>query len=267
MLKGKKIGFIGVGNMGSAIAGGLISSDAVNPDDIYVTDKDIKRASDFAKCGANVLPDAKAIASVCDIVIIAVKPQVYDYVLEDLKGYNKPVFISIAAGITIKYIKSFLGRDVKVVRVMPNTPALIGEGMTAVSTESPVTEEDEKTVCEIFESIGLAERVSEKLMDAVVSVSGSSPAYVYMMIEAMADAAVADGLPRNLAYTLAAQAVCGSAKMVLETKQHPGKLKDNVCSPGGTTIAAVKKLEEKAFRSAIIDAMAECTKKSKELTK
>lgn len=267
MLKDKKIGFIGIGNMGSAIAGGLISSGSVKAENIYVTDKDIKRASEFAKCGACVLPDAKSLALGCDIVIIAVKPQVFEYVLGDLKGVTSPVYISIAAGISISYIKSFLGEDARVVRVMPNTPALIGEGMTAISSESPVTDEDEEVVCEIFEGIGMAEKVPEKLMDAVVAVSGSSPAYVYMMIEAMADAAVADGIPRDLAYTMAAQAVSGSAKMVLETKQHPGKLKDNVCSPGGTTIAAVAKLEEKGFRSAIIDAMAECRKKSEELTK
>lgn len=157
-------------------------------------------------------------------------------------------------------------RKVKVVRVMPNTPALVGEGMSALCPNDIVTKEELEYIVTIFESFGKAEIVSEKLMDVVTAVSGSAPAYVYMFIEAMADAAVLDGMPRNQAYKFAAQAVYGSAKMVLETGMHPGALKDMVCSPGGTTIEAVATLEEKGLRTAVISAMRNCTKKSIEMS-
>lgn len=155
----------------------------------------------------------------------------------------------------------------KIVRTMPNTPALVGEGITGVCKNELVTEEELSYICKIFSGFGKAEVLSEKLMDVVVSVSGSSPAYVFLFIEAMADAAVADGMPRAQAYKFAAQAVYGSAKMVLETGKHPGELKDMVCSPGGTTIEAVRVLEEKGFRSSVIEAMKACVKVAKELGK
>jgi len=267
MLNGKKIGFIGAGNMGSAIAGGLISCGALKASDILVTDIDTKKADEFAKNGAKVLGSAVEIAKEADVVILAVKPQVYAKVLVDLSEHTKPLYVSIAAGITIDYIKQFFKDPVRVIRVMPNTPSLISEGMTVISTDKPATDDDLATVCEIFESIGLIEVMQESYMNAVVAVSASSPAYVYMMIEAMADAAVLDGIPRETAYRLAAQAVAGSAKMVLETGIHPGDLKDKVCSPNGTTIRAVASLEKSGFRSSIIGAMRECTKRANELTK
>ncbi|EEL87777.1 Pyrroline-5-carboxylate reductase [Bacillus cereus AH1272] len=158
------------------------------------------------------------------------------------------------------------GRKLKIVRVMPNTPALVGEGMSALCHNALVTEKDLEDILNIFNSFGQTEIVNEKLMDVVTSVSGSSPAYVYMFIEAMADAAVLNGMPRDQAYKFAAQAVLGSAKMVLETGIHPGALKDMVCSPGGTTIEAVATLEEKGLRTAIISAMNRCTQKSVELS-
>lgn len=151
----------------------------------------------------------------------------------------------------------------KIVRTMPNTPALVGEGITGVCHNDLVTKEELEYVCHILNGFGKAEVVPERLMDVVVSVSGSSPAYVFMFIEAMADAAVADGMPRPQAYKFAAQAVLGSAKMVLETGKHPGELKDMVCSPGGTTIEAVRVLEQKGFRSAVFEAMKVCAEKSK----
>jgi len=262
MLKGKKIGFIGAGNMGSAIVSGLVKSGAVAIDNVYVADIDKKKASDF---GGTALENAKAVAQICDVVIIAIKPQVYDIVLKELSSETKPLYISIAAGITSAYVSKFFSSASKVIRVMPNTPALIGEGMTAVCDNG--NKADVEVVCEIFSAIGRIEVVPEKFMDAIVSVSGSSPAYVYIMIEAMADAAVKEGLPRDMAYRMAAQSVAGSAKMVLETNMHPGQLKDNVCSPGGTTIEAVAVLENSGFRSSIIEAMSKCTEKSKKLTK
>ena len=153
----------------------------------------------------------------------------------------------------------------KLVRTMPNTPAMVGEGMMGICPAATVTEEELQAVCELCSGFSRTEIVTENLMDVVVSVSGSAPAYVFMFIEAMADAAVADGMPRKSAYKFAAQAVLGSAKMVLETGMHPGELKDMVCSPGGTTIEAVRVLEEKGMRSAVIEAMKACTKKSRDM--
>lgn len=175
--------------------------------------------------------------------------------------------ITIAAGITLEKLKNMFGKDIKTVRTMPNTPAMAGEGMTAVIPNEFITENELKEVMEILNSFEKAEIIEEKLIDAVIAVSGSSPAYVYMMIEAMGDAAVAGGMTRDKAYKFAAQAVLGSAKMVLETGIHPGELKDMVCSPGGTTIEAVAALEENGFRNAIIKAMKICEEKSKEMSK
>ena len=174
--------------------------------------------------------------------------------------------ISIAAGQTIANIEKLFGKTIKLVRSMPNTPALVLEGAAGVCYNDHVTEDDKKTVMEIFSSFGVANEVSESMIDTVIGVSGSSPAYVFMFIEAMADAAVADGMPRAQAYEMAAQSVLGSAKMVLETGKHPGELKDMVCSPAGTTIEAVRVLEEKGFRSAVIEAMKACVKKAKEMS-
>jgi pyrroline-5-carboxylate reductase len=173
------------------------------------------------------------------------------------------IVVTIAPGKTLAWLGGLFGEDVKIVRCMPNTPALVGEGMTAATPNKNVSADELAAVLKILESFGKAEVISEHLMDAVVSVSGSSPAYVYMMIEAMADAAVADGMPRPQAYQFAAQAVLGSAKMVLETGKHPGELKDMVCSPGGTTIQAVRVLEKEGFRSSIMEAMKACTEKAK----
>lgn len=267
MIFSKTIGFIGAGNMGSAIAKGLIASEAVMAGNILVTDIDSRKTAEFERIGARVRPNAATLSPEADIVILAVKPNAFEAVLSGIGHIVDPLYISIAAGITIDYIKGFFDSDVRVIRVMPNTPALIGEGATVVSSKAPATEEDEKTACEIFESVGMVEIMNECYMNAAGSLSGSSPAYVYMMIEAMADAAVADGIPRDTAYRLAAQAVAGSAKMVLETGVHPGDLKDKVCSPGGTTIRAVAELEKSGFRSSVIRAMKACTERSKEITK
>jgi len=262
-----KIGFVGAGNMGGAIAKRLISSKAIEPENMIIADLDESKTEVFKKMNVFIAKNAAEVASCSDVVILAVKPVAFDYVLKDISDYTKPLYISIAAGITIDYIKSFFKANVRVIRAMPNTPALIGEGVTVVSSKHPATEDDEKLACKIFESVGIVERLNESYLNAVGSLSGSSPAYVYMMIEAMADAAVADGIPRHIAYKLAAQAVSGSAKTVLETGEHPARLKDAVCSPGGTTIRAVAELESGGFRSSLIKAMKECTKRSEELTK
>ena len=173
--------------------------------------------------------------------------------------------VTLAPGKTLQWLDAMFGKPTKLVRTMPNTPALVGEGMTALCSNEFVTEEELEKVVQIFQSFGKTQVVPESMIDVVVGVSGSSPAYVFMFIEAMADAAVADGMPRSQAYEFAAQAVLGSAKMVLETGKHPGEFKDMVCSPGGTTIEAVRVLEEIGMRSAVFEACKACVKKAKGL--
>ena len=202
-----------------------------------------------------------------EILILAVKPQFLEEVIEQIKDVVKPetIVVSIAAGRTMEWIEARFGRKLKLVRCMPNTPALVGEGCTGICANDQVTEEELAIVVGLMESFGLASVVTEKMMDVVVGVSGSSPAYVFLFIEAMADEAVAEGMPRAQAYQFAAQSVLGSAKMVLETGKHPGELKDMVCSPAGTTIQAVKVLEEKGMRASVMDAMEACIQKSRNM--
>lgn len=260
-----KLTVIGAGNMGGAIANGIVGSNTLSASDVTVSNPFEEQLTAFAEKGMNTtLSNTQAVAA-ADVVILAVKPNVYPYVLKEISQMSQlenKVFVTIAPGISIESVKQQLGFDAKVIRVMPNTPAMVGEGMTVMCYTAPVSDEEFASVRKLFDSIGETEVLDEKLLNAVVSVSGSSPAYVYMMIEAMADAAVYDGIPRNVAYKLAAQSVLGSAKMVLETGTHPGALKDAVCSPGGTTIRAVQVLEEEGFRSSIIKAMLECNKKA-----
>ena len=202
-------------------------------------------------------------------MVLSVKPYLYADVIEEIRDTVKQdvVIVMIAAGQTIAVNEARFGRNIKIVRAMPNTPALVGEGMAALCANSYVTGEEKNEVREIFESFGKAEFVAENMMDVVAGVSGSSPAYVYMFIEALADGAVLQGMPRQQAYTFAAQAVLGSARMVLETGMHPGALKDMVCSPGGTTIEAVASLEQDGLRAAVIRAVDVCTEKSKAMSK
>lgn len=257
----EKIGFIGMGNMGSAILKGLLEH-GVEPDELLFTDADKARREKIAgETRVRAVPSNKACAAAVPYLVLAVKPQYYQEVLDEIKPVLRQgqVVISIAPGKTAGYLKKELGQDKRIVRAMPNTPALLGEGMTGVCYDPAEFSHDEKELIgRFFESFGRMEVVEEKLMDAVVCVSGSSPAYVYMMIEAMADSGVKYGLPRSQAYRMAAQAVLGSAKMVLETGKHPGELKDMVCSPGGTTIAAVEALEEWGFRNALMKAADAC---------
>lgn len=263
-----KLGFIGAGNMGSAIIGGALTSGIVKGSDITVSDRDIQKLDALKeKYGVNTTIE-NTYCNACDIVFLCVKPNVLAEVIAGIKDNadGKAVFVSIAAGQSIGKIENAFGNKlVKVVRVMPNTPALVGEGMSAVCTNSNVDEDELNAVLGILRSFGKAEVVPEKLMDTVTAVSGSSPAYVFMFIEAMADAAVKGGMTRDMAYTFAAQSVLGSAKMVLETGIHPGELKDMVCSPGGTTIDAVAVLEKEGMRNAVIKAMDACAEKSKTL--
>lgn len=263
-----KLGFIGVGNMGSAIIGGVVSSGIVSGKDITVSDRDNNKLEIVkSQYGVNITEDNRGCLE-CDMVFFCVKPNILGNVIDELRPFIKRdiVFVSIAAGQSIKKMTDLFGDlKIKLVRVMPNTPALVGEGMSAVCVNENVTENDVNTVLKIFNSFGRAELVTENIMDAVTAVSGSSPAYVFMFIEAMADAAVKGGMTRDMAYTFAAQSVLGSAKMVLETGKHPAELKDMVCSPGGTTIDAVAVLEKEGMRNAVMKAMDACIQKSKSL--
>jgi len=266
----KTLGFIGCGNMGKAMIGGILNAKLVTPESIIVGDLNEKSLSEIALIyDIKTTTDNNEVAKTSDIIVLSIKPNLYQVVIKQIKDQVKQevIIVTIAAGKGIKGIEEMFGRKLKVVRVMPNTPALVGEGMAAICPNAAVTKEELVQIVNIFESFGKSEIVDEKLMDVVTSVSGSSPAFVYMFIEAMADAAVLDGMPRNQAYKFAAQAVLGSAKMVLETGKHPGVLKDMVCSPGGTTIEGVAALEEKGFRDAVIYAMRKTTQKSIELSK
>ena len=266
----KKIGFIGSGNMSQAMIGGIVRAEVFQGKNILVSDLNkISLQTVADKYGVFTTIDNLEVARKSDILVLAVKPNLYGVVISQIKDTVKSdvIIVTIAAGKTIESTEIAFGRKIKVVRVMPNTPALVGEGMASIAPNKLISEKELKEVVDVFESFGKTELVGEYLMDVVTSVSGSAPAYVYMFIEAMADGAVLDGMPRDKAYKMAAQTVLGSAKMVLETGMHPGQLKDMVCSPGGTTIEAVTVLEEKGFRSAIISAMRKCTEKSKEMSK
>lgn len=266
----KKIGFIGGGNMAKAIIGGLVKSGQVAPSNIWVFDRKAEANEALAReYGIQAAESAEALAREVDILFGAVKPNVILKVLKDVASQLKKeaLVVSIAAGVTLDSLATVLGHDRKIVRVMPNTPALVNEGMTSITPNVLVEQAEIDEVVTIFESFGKAAVVSEYLIHPVVGVSGSAPAYVFMFIEAMADAAVLGGMPRAQAYQFAAQAVKGSAQMVLETGKHPAELKDMVCSPGGTTIEAVKVLEEKGFRAAVMEAMQQCMAKSEALSK
>lgn len=265
----KKLSIIGGGNMGRAILGGVINSGILSPKDITVSDP-YQPSLDLVKneYGVNITTDSKEAVEFGDIIIFAVKPNIIGRVFSDISINldNSKIIISIAAAISIEYIQDHLGYDKKIVRVMPNTPALVGEAMSAISPNKNIDDDDLEDVIKIFNSFGKAEIISESLMDTVVGVSGSSPAYVFMFIEAMADAAVLDGMPRAQAYKFAAQSVLGAAKMVLETGKHPGELKDMVCSPGGTTIVAVETLEKEGLRNAVIQGQKKCVQRSREMS-
>lgn len=264
----KKIGFIGCGNMASAMIGGVIKSGLVSPQQLLASNRSTP-AIDRAKeqFGIEVTTDNLAVAGACEIVVLAVKPHLYEGVIAQIAPALHPetVFVSIAPGKTLDWLGSLLPDGTKIVRTMPNTPAMVGEGMTAVCPNAQVSKEELARVLAFLRSFGRAEVVEEYMIDAVVAASGSSPAYVYLFIEALADGAVAEGLPRAKAYEFAAQAVLGSAKMVLETQMHPAQLKDMVCSPRGTTIDAVRVLEEKGLRAAVMDAMKACAEKSRSM--
>lgn len=263
-----RIGFIGLGNMAGAMIGGILGKQLYTKDQIIGSAKTEETAKRIhAKYGIETYTDNCEVAKQADVIVLAVKPIFFQDVITEIKNYvtNDTLVISIAAGKSIAWIEEAFAKKIKLVRCMPNTPALVGEACTGVCLNENITKEDEVTAMEIMNSFGKASIIPERIMDAVIGVSGSSPAYVFMFIEAMADAAVQAGMPRKQAYEFAAQSVLGSAKMVLETGMHPGELKDMVCSPAGTTIEAVKVLEQQGFRGTVMSAVEACVNKSKNM--
>lgn len=263
-----KIGFIGLGNMAEAMIGGMLAKKMVAGADVSgsaKTEATILKMRE--KYGIRTTLDNGAVAGEADILFLAVKPQLFSEVLPEIRDdiREDALIVSIAAGKSIADIEAVLGRDKKIVRCMPNTPALVGEGCTGACRNENVTDEEMAECMELLQSFGIAQEVPERLIDAVSGVSGCSPAYVFMFLEALADGAVEAGMPRKQAYTFAAQAVLGSAKLALRTGKHPGELKDMVTSPAGTTIEGVRVLEERGFRGSVIAAVKASVEKNKNM--
>ena len=253
-----KIGFIGCGNMASAMIGGMLKKGLYSKEEIIVsnlTEAGSRRSRE--KLGVVTTLDNKEVVKSAKIVFLAVKPQFYEEVLEEVKAEftSEHILVGIAPGKTLTWLEEKCGQPMKTVRMMPNTPAQVGEGMTGVSVkQGELSGEEMDEIKKLFDACGKTEFIEERLMDAVVCASGSSPAFVYQFIEALADSAVRYGMPRKQAYVFAAQAVKGAAAMVLETGEHPAVLKDQVCSPAGTTIEGVAALEEYGLRNAVLKA-------------
>jgi pyrroline-5-carboxylate reductase len=264
------VGFLGAGQMASALAGGWTKAGLLDVARSRAADPHAEARLKFqAVTGVKTVAANCDVADACDVLVLAVKPQILPTVLCELRPTISAshLVISIAAGMTLKTLVDGLGENVRLVRVMPNTPCLVGASASAYAPGPTATADDLELVGKLFGAVGKAFRVAEPLLDAVTGLSGSGPAFVYVFIEALADGGVKCGLPRDVAQALAAQTVLGAAKMVIETGQHPGALKDAVASPGGTTIAGLHALEQAAFRAAVIDAVEAAANRSQELGK
>lgn len=265
----KKIGFIGAGNMGYPLLCGavrLFGKEQV----IFRCAHEEKNDKIKNELGVSPAESLKALAKESQILVLAVKPQFFDEILAEIKEElnESKAIISLAPGVTIEYLRNAAGNRAGVVRTMPNTPAMVLEGMTAVCFgEQDIKEDFKESIVALFEEVGKVVILPERLMDASVVASGSSPAFMYLFMEALADGAVKYGIPRQQAYDMVAQTMIGAGKMLLETKEHPGKLKDNVCSPGGTTIAGVAALEENGFRNAVLKACDACYERALQMKK
>jgi pyrroline-5-carboxylate reductase len=264
----KSLGLIGAGKMGTALIRGLLEAKVLNAKQILASDpaesalEQLQQQTEVKTTSRNA-----EVAKQSEIILIAVKPEVMRPVLQEIRPFvgKDQLIISIAAGVTLKVIEESLDQGCRVVRVMPNTPCLVGAAAAAFSLGKNATLEDARLVKALFETVGLAVQVQEKHLDAVTGLSASGPAYVFLMIEALSDGGVKMGLSRSVATQLAAQTVFGAAKMILEVKKHPAELKDLVTSPGGTTIAGLHALENRAFGAALIDAVEAATRRAKEL--
>jgi pyrroline-5-carboxylate reductase len=268
MMSGDLVGFVGGGQMAQALALGAIQAGVLVAQNLVIAEPNRKQQSILKEKlpGAEIIGDSESVFRKCQRIVLAVKPHVLKEISSELSAYvtQDHLLVSIAAGISLEDLQANLATP-RIVRVMPNTPAQVGAGAAAISTSDNVDERDVVWVEQLMNSVGTSVRVPDHLMHAVVGVAGSSPAYIYMVIEAMSDGGVAMGLPRDIATRLSAQAVLGAAKMVLETGLHPGALKDQVTSPGGTTIAAIRELEAAGVRGAFIEAVARCAERSSEL--
>lgn len=258
-----KVGFIGSGNMGSALAIAAKKSGA----DVYLYDKSIETAKSLAqKISASTLPSAKDIARECDFIFLAVKPNIIPSVAEEIRdtllSRGDAVVVSMAAGTSIARIEAILTDGVKIIRIMPNTPAQIGKGMILWCANTAVSEVDTTNFLSVMEYAGALDNINEKLIDAASALSGCGPAFVYMFIEALSDGAVECGLSREKAQSYAIETVIGAAELLRESGKHPGELKDAVCSPGGSTISGVLSLEDNGFRSAASGAVVASYKKT-----
>lgn len=265
-----KLGVIGYGNIAKALVGGVVKSGYLGPEDIFITTRSLEKVREEVNTlGCHLLSSNLEVAQQADFLVLAVKPYQYEAVLSEIKGEMKAdaVLVSVAAGVTIDMMQGWTHDAQKIIRTMPNTPMQVGIGMTAVTPNHLVEASEKDWVVELFSSVGKATVVEENKMEAVIGACGSSPAFVYMMIEALADGVVLKGMPREQAIEMAAQAVKGAAEMVLETGRHPGLLKDQVCSPGGTTIEGVAALESAGFRTAVIEAVRKTVDKAEALKK
>ncbi len=267
----RTLGLIGAGNMGSAILRGMLDAGYVKASQMVVCDASRRRMEELSEeiPGAIYCDEPIDLVEQCDMVILALKPHQIQSLLDNVRqALDGKAIISIAAGWTTDMLAQALeDTTATYLRVMPNTPAMVGEGMTALCDDTTFSKDDFDFAKGIFDAVGRTVVLPERLFDGVVAISGSSPAYIFMLIEAMADAGVKEGLPRACAYEMAAQSVLGSALMVLSSGTHPASLKDAVCSPGGTTIEAVEVLERKGFRAAVMDAMGACAEKSRQMSR
>lgn len=270
MLTGRQIGFVGGGNMAGALLAGLLRKGLATPDRLVVSDPLASRRELLGReFGVVVTAENQTAVRGADIVVLCVEPQVLDDVLTELEPsiQSHPLMISVAAGYPLSRVQAKLAGAARLVRAMPNTPSAIGVGVTALSLAAGLSASDRQAAEQLFESVGTVVVVEERLMDAVTGLSGSGPAYVFAMVEALADGGVLAGLPRATAQQLAAQTVAGAARMVLEQGEHPAVLKDRVASPGGTTIAGLSRLEQGRLRATLISAVEAATQRSQELGK
>lgn len=263
------IGFIGAGRMATALARGFLQGRLLEPESLLASDPSAEARAALQRevPGATVLDDNRQVSSAADVLLLAVKPQQLDNVLADLRDAVRPdsLVVSIAAGVTLARLAAGLPDAQRVVRVMPNTPCLIGRGASGYSLGPHATAQDGRLVAELLSSVGAAYEVPERLLDAVTGLSGSGPAFVYSMIDALVEGGVQMGLPRELASELAARTVAGAADMVLTTGESPATLRDRVTSPGGTTLAGLQALEERGFQATLVEAVRAATRRSEEL--
>ena len=263
-----RIGFIGAGQMATALARGFLAAGVATPEHVAACDVSLDAGGRFTEqTGATMGANSAEVLSRAEVIFLAVKPQHMSGVLSDLRPHLKPehLIVSIAAGVSLTKMLEGLGTTARLIRVMPNTPCLVGSGASAFARGGAASAQDGELVRSLLSTVGLAVEVPEKLLDAVTGLSGSGPAYVYQIIEALSDGGVRVGLPRDVATKLAAQTVLGAAQMVLTTGQHPGTLKDAVTSPGGTTIAGLHALEQGGLRGILMNAVQAATERSQQL--